>query len=150
MLYYVDYFSHKGGVNNLQVVRVELDNGKKKTFTSLNRMAEKRAWAWIKKQESIKYYFAGGMYYKNNNPRNETVFDAVRPTGGLPYVTLDSNGLSLTSHYSSLYVLSNDFSIATLVSERNGGVIQSPKKINLSEKLISEFKQVISTNNFYE
>lgn len=49
MLYYVDYISHKGGVNNLQVVKVKLDNGKEKTFTSLHKHAEEYAKAWIKK-----------------------------------------------------------------------------------------------------
>lgn len=150
MLYYVDYISHKGGVNNLQVVRVTLDNGKKKTFTSLHKMAEKRARAWIKKQESVKYYFAGGMYYENNNRSNDLVFEAVRPTGGLPYITNNPNGLSLTSHHSSLYVLSDDLSTATLVYNRSGGVELSPKTVKLSERLVSEFKQVILSNNVYE
>lgn len=150
MLYYVDYISYKGGVNNLQVVRVELDNGKKKTFTSLHKTAEKRARTWIKKQEQIKYYFAGGMYHENNNPRNKMIFNAVRPTGGLPYITNNSNGLSLTSHHSSLYVLSDDLSTATLVSYRSGGAGTSPKTVVLSEKLVSEFKRVISENIFYE
>jgi len=150
MLYYVDYVSYKGGVNNLQVVRVELDNGKKKTFTSLHKMAEKRARTWIKKQEQNKYYFAGGMYYENNNPHGKTIFGAVRPTGGLPYITNNPNGLYLTSHHSSLYVLSDDLSTATLVSYRSGGVCESPKMVVLSEKLVSEFKKVISGNRFYE
>lgn len=150
MLYYVDYISHKGGVNNLQVVRVTLENGKEKTFTSLHKMAEKRARAWIKKEESVKYYFAGGMYYDDNNPRKGLIFEAVRPTGGLPYVTNNPNGLSLTSHHSSLYVLSNDLSTATLVSNRSGGVGLSPKSITLSEKLVSEFRQVILLDNVSE
>jgi len=50
MLYYVDYKSHKGGVNNLQVVKVVLDNGCVKYFTSLVGKAETYAKAWIKKQ----------------------------------------------------------------------------------------------------
>jgi hypothetical protein len=49
MLYYVDYYSAKGGTNNFQVARVTLDNGTFKRFTSFKRLAEKRARAWIKK-----------------------------------------------------------------------------------------------------
>ncbi len=49
MLYYIDYKSYKGGVNNLQVVKVVLDDGREKTFTSLHKHAEKYAKAWIKK-----------------------------------------------------------------------------------------------------
>lgn len=49
MLYYVDYQSKNGGVNNLQIVNVTLDNGLQKTFTSLKGKAEKYAKAWIRK-----------------------------------------------------------------------------------------------------
>jgi hypothetical protein len=95
------------------------------------------------------YYFAGGMYYENGN-KNDIHFDAVRSTGGLPYVTKNENGLQLTSHHSSLYRLSDDFTKAYLVYTRNEGVVSSPICIGLSDKLQKEFKQVIELNNFYD
>lgn len=98
--------------------------------------------------ESEKYYFAGGFYFMQNG--KDVYFGVVRPTGGLPYVTKNSNGLSLTSHHSSLYLLSDDFTNATLVSHRSGGVKNSPSIIGIPEKLRKEFKQVIAENKFYE
>lgn len=98
--------------------------------------------------ESEKYYFAGGFYFMQNG--KDVYFGAVRPTGGLPYVTKNPNGLSLTSHHSSLYVLSDNLERATLVHLRSGGVRNSPSIIGIPEKLQREFKKVIAENNFYE
>ena len=93
------------------------------------------------------YYFAGGMYGMD---RENLEFGAVRPSGDrLPYITESEKGLSLTSHHASLYRLSEDLREAELVAHRNGGVVQSPYKVQLSEKLQDEFKQVIEIGKFY-
>jgi hypothetical protein len=94
------------------------------------------------------YYFAGGMYYNKNS--TDLVFNAVRPTGGLPYVTKNKKGLSLTSHHSSLYSLSEDLTEAYLIDSRSGGVSVSPAHIKLSKELQIEFKQVIDKDFFYD
>lgn len=145
MLYYVDYQSKNGGINNLQIVNVTLDNGKQKTFTSLKSHAEKYAKAWIKKENNQRYYFAGGMYGNHNNIK----FGSVRPTKGLPYITLSDKGLGLTSHHSSLYLLSKDLTEAYLIDPRSGGVAPSPVKVKLDKEMQEEFKKVISQGNFY-
>lgn len=95
-----------------------------------------------------KYYFAGGMYYKEDG--KTLYFGAVRPTGGLPYLTLSKNGLSLTSHHSSLYELSKDFRKATLINHRSGGVTESPKHVTLSENMVKKLKESRKTKRFFD
>jgi hypothetical protein len=94
------------------------------------------------------YFFAGGIYYKDDTHK-ETYFGAVRPTNGLPYITKNKNGLSLTSHHSSLYLLSDDFTEAILVDYRNGGVRKSPYNVKLPQKLVEKIKQSVANKNFY-
>jgi hypothetical protein len=100
-----------------------------------------------KKGLKMSYYFAGGKYY-NKNKKLE--FMLVRPTNGLPYVTSNPNGLSLTSHHSSLYLLSNDFSKGFIYSYRSGGAGFSPDEIELPEKIQKELKKSIEVNGLYE
>lgn len=95
------------------------------------------------------YFFAGGMYYKKGSYK-DVEFAAVRPSGnGLPYVTTNPRGLWILSSHSSLYKLSDDFKTAFLYDHRYGGVIQSPKKIELPEKLQQELKDSITKNGTY-
>jgi hypothetical protein len=98
------------------------------------------------------YYFAGGLYYNNYNRTSEgTHFDAVSAgSGHLPYVTLNERGLRLTSHHSSLYRLSNDFTEAFLVDRRNGGNEPSPRKIALPVELQEKIKKAIESEDFYD
>lgn len=147
MYKHIRYESKNGGVNNLQIVHIKLDNGKEKTFSSLKGLAEKYANTWIEKNKTI-YYFAGAIYYTDTTSY-KTHFEAVRSTNGLPYVTTDKNGLDSTSHHSSLYRLSEDLMTAHLEKHRGGGVIESPKKVKLSEKLQNEFKKIINNKDFY-
>lgn len=150
MQYYIDYQNYKGGVNNLQVVNVTLDNGKSKTFTSTVKMAEKYAKSWIKNNsEESKHYFAGGVYQSRNGDLNSFEFDAVRATDSLPYVTTNKNGLQSASHHSSLYELSTDLTQAFLLHVRGEGLRNSPKLVRLPYKIQEEFKKVIRNNQFY-
>lgn len=99
------------------------------------------------------YYFAGGLYYNNyNRPQDGTNFDIVSAgyEGALPYITKNARGLSLTSHHSSLYRLSEDFTEAFLVDHRNGGVISSPSHVKLSLELQAKVKQSIAKGEFYD
>lgn len=146
----IRYENYRGGLNNLQCVDVLRygDLSIVKTFTSTSRMAEKYANSWIKKNTPKQsFYFAGGIYFKNNGNKKE--FDAVRPTGGLPYVTDSDRGLNLTSHHSSLYIISPDFTEAWLVDKRSGGVDESPYTVKLSDKIQAEIKESISVNGLY-
>lgn len=146
----VRYESYKGGVNNLQCVDVVESGSLRhiKTFTSTSGKAEKYANSWIKKNTPKQiFYFAGGIYFRNNGKNTE--FDAVRPTGGLPYITDSDRGLQLTSHHSSLYLISPDFTEAWLIDKRSGGVDESPYTVKLSDKLQAEIKESISVNGLY-
>lgn len=84
------------------------------------------------------YYVSGGIYqnktesYRFRFDKDYYKFGLVNSSGRV-YVTTDKNGLQSTKHHSSLYEVSEDFNSLKLVDERNGGLIRSPKTVQLSE-----------------
>ena len=87
--------------------------------------------------EKMSYYFAGGMYKENDR----LVFGAVHPTKGLPYVTKSPRGIPVTSHHSSVYLISEDFTKALLI--KNNGTVPSPREVELSLSLKERLRRAV-------
>ncbi|MCX6165164.1 MAG: hypothetical protein NTU73_09970 [Ignavibacteriae bacterium] len=81
------------------------------------------------KEEKVVLYVAGGEYREGK----KYVFNLVRPTNGLPYVTIYPSELDLTSHHSHLYKLSDDLKTVILVEKRADG-LGCPETAILSEE----------------
>lgn len=79
------------------------------------------------------YYFNGGISKKNN------MFEMVRQSNGLPYVTDQESEIMKTTCRTSVYKTSEGFSKATLI--KDNGVVPSPKKVKLPYKLQGELFQ---------
>lgn len=108
-------------------------------------------------------YFAGGMYYptvkkQGSNGIYGTHCETHRPMSfemvhsgdkTKPYLTKSPKGLSLTSHHSSLYRLSDDMKTAELIDYRNGGNGRSPLSIELSNDQQRYIKASIDADYFF-
>ncbi len=120
-----------------------------------------------------KIFFAGGSYYPTEkvvNKKNGAVstvsltdkkktFEAVCPTGGLPYLTHDSKGLDLLTN-GNLYMLSEDGKHAILTEYRcmnvtpmeqhSDGSFWPAQEIVIPERVAEELQKAIQANHFYD